>query len=63
MRILFSKFARHYCHMNELIYLDNNATTKIDGRVLDAMMPYLTNYYAKAFWFSGRAFYFIKWRP
>lgn len=29
-----------------LIYLDNNATTKIDSRVLDAMIPYLTEQYA-----------------
>ena len=29
-----------------MIYLDNNATTKIDERVLEAMMPYLTDEYA-----------------
>ena len=29
-----------------MIYLDNNATTKIDERVLEAMMPYLTVEYA-----------------
>jgi cysteine desulfurase len=34
--------------MNDLIYLDNNATTKIDPRVLDAMMPFLTDEYANA---------------
>jgi len=34
--------------MIELIYLDNNATTKIDDRVLEAMMPYLTNNFANA---------------
>ena len=27
------------------IYLDNNATTKIDPLVLDEMMPFLTEYY------------------
>lgn len=29
-----------------MIYLDNNATTKIDERVLETMMPYLTDEYA-----------------
>lgn len=32
----------------QVIYLDNNATTQIDGRVLNAMMPYLTNEFANA---------------
>ncbi len=31
-----------------MIYLDNNATTKIDPRVLAAMMPYLTEQFANA---------------
>jgi cysteine desulfurase len=34
--------------MKEVIYLDNNATTKIDPRVLNAMMPYLTDNFANA---------------
>ena len=29
-----------------MIYLDNNATTKIDERVRDAMMPYFKEEYA-----------------
>lgn len=31
--------------MKDCIYLDNNATTRIDEEVLSAMLPYLTMYY------------------
>ena len=32
--------------MNKLVYLDNNATTKVDERVLEEMLPYFKEEYA-----------------
>ena len=31
--------------MDKIIYLDNNATTKVDDNVLSAMIPYLKEEY------------------
>jgi len=47
----------------QLIYLDNNATTQIDERVLDEMMPFLTDNFANAnstHQFGVRAFEAVK---
>lgn len=43
-KIVFTKMK----NAKQIIYLDNNATTRIDSRVLDAMMPFLTDNYANA---------------
>ncbi len=34
--------------LEKIVYLDNNATTKVDTRVLEAMMPFLTDQFANA---------------
>lgn len=34
--------------MGQIIYLDNNATTKIDERVLESMLPFFSDNYANA---------------
>ncbi len=34
--------------MNRFVYLDNNATTKVDGEVLTAMLPFLEQNYGNA---------------
>lgn len=41
--------------MERLIYLDNNATTPLDRRVLEAMMPFLTTDFANASSITHRA--------
>jgi cysteine desulfurase len=32
--------------LNNIIYLDNNSTTKTDDRVIEIMIPFFKDYYA-----------------
>ena len=43
---------------DEIIYLDNNATTPIDPAVVEEMLPFLTKYYgnpSSGYGFAARA--------
>lgn len=44
---IFTRYKLHFLDIleNRLIYLDNNSTTKIDDRVVEAMLPYLKEFY------------------
>lgn len=52
-----SKVGKGASAMDKLIYMDNAATTRVAKEVLDAMLPYFTQYYgnpSSAYTFAGR---------